>query len=215
MSATRTPAVADRVVVPAGTTAADAVAKAGLPTSGPEGDRRGPRRRRPAARPGLGARARHRREPGGDRLAGRPERAAPLDRARARPGRAGRLPARPSSASARRSRTASTTTSTCPSRSSPRTCRSSRSGCRRSSRPGRRFRRRRYESLDEAKEELASEPYKLELVDIKGAPSGQDADRGDGGRRRRADHLRQRRPKAGKRMLGRPVPRSAPADAPG
>ena len=53
------------------------------------------------------------------------------------------------------------------------------------------FRRRRFSSVDEAKTELADEPFKLELVDIKGDV---DADRGDGGRRRRADHLRQRRP---------------------
>jgi threonyl-tRNA synthetase len=33
---------------------------------------------------------------------------------------------------------------------------------------GQLFRRRRYESLDDAKAELASEPYKLELVDLKG-----------------------------------------------
>jgi len=31
-----------------------------------------------------------------------------------------------------------------------------------------RFRRRRFDSLDEAKAELANEPYKLELVDVKG-----------------------------------------------
>ncbi|MFC0528461.1 threonine--tRNA ligase [Phytohabitans kaempferiae] len=34
---------------------------------------------------------------------------------------------------------------------------------------GQRFRRRRFESLDEAKSELAKEPYKLELVDVSGA----------------------------------------------
>ena len=33
---------------------------------------------------------------------------------------------------------------------------------------GQRFRRRRFDSLDEAKAELANEPYKLELVDVKG-----------------------------------------------
>ena len=33
---------------------------------------------------------------------------------------------------------------------------------------GQRFRRRRFGSLDEAKAELADEPFKLELVDIKG-----------------------------------------------
>jgi threonyl-tRNA synthetase len=34
---------------------------------------------------------------------------------------------------------------------------------------GQRFRRRRFESLDEAKTELADEPYKLELIEIKGS----------------------------------------------
>jgi threonyl-tRNA synthetase len=33
---------------------------------------------------------------------------------------------------------------------------------------GQRFRRRRFDSLDEAKAELAGEPYKLELIDVKG-----------------------------------------------
>ncbi|GIJ28026.1 threonine--tRNA ligase [Micromonospora qiuiae] len=33
---------------------------------------------------------------------------------------------------------------------------------------GQRFRRRRFESLDEAKAELAAEPFKLELIDVKG-----------------------------------------------
>ncbi|SCL29960.1 threonine--tRNA ligase [Micromonospora inyonensis] len=33
---------------------------------------------------------------------------------------------------------------------------------------GQRFRRRRFDSLDEAKAELADEPYKLELIDVKG-----------------------------------------------
>jgi threonyl-tRNA synthetase len=41
---------------------------------------------------------------------------------------------------------------------------------------GQRFSRRRYDSLDAARKELADEPYKLELIDLKGAP---DADRGD------------------------------------
>ena len=62
--------------------------------------------------------------------------------------------------------------------------------------------------VDQAKAELADEPYKLELVDIKGDV---DARRGDGGRRRRADHLRQPRPEVRRALLGRPVPRPAPA----
>jgi threonyl-tRNA synthetase len=41
---------------------------------------------------------------------------------------------------------------------------------------GQRFVRRRYDSLDDARKELADEPYKLELIDLKGAP---DTDRGD------------------------------------
>ena len=56
-----------------------------------------------------------------------------------------------------------------------RTWTSSRSGCRRSSRPGQRFRRRRFDSLDEAKAELADEPFKLELVDLKGDADGRRA----------------------------------------
>jgi threonyl-tRNA synthetase len=35
---------------------------------------------------------------------------------------------------------------------------------------GQRFSRRRYDSLDDARKELADQPYKLELIDIKGAP---------------------------------------------
>ena len=63
MSAPRTSAVvADPVVVPAGTTAGDAVAAAGLPTTGAAGDRRGPGLSAdgPAARPGLDPDVRHR-----------------------------------------------------------------------------------------------------------------------------------------------------------
>ena len=40
---------------------------------------------------------------------------------------------------------------------------------------GQRFSRRRYDSLDEARKELADEPYKLELIDLKG---GGEADAG-------------------------------------
>ena len=39
---------------------------------------------------------------------------------------------------------------------------------------GQRFRRRRFDSLDEARSELADEPYKLELVDVKGASEAGD-----------------------------------------
>ena len=93
VSEARTPAVADPVVVPAGTTAADAVAAAGLPATGPKAivvvrDPEGT-----AARPGLGARRPTRRStPVRDRRAGRAQRAAPLHRARAGAGGAGPLP---------------------------------------------------------------------------------------------------------------------------
>src|SRR5688572_21503371 len=39
---------------------------------------------------------------------------------------------------------------------------------------GQRFRRRRFASLEEAKAELADEPYKLELVDVKGGAGADD-----------------------------------------
>ncbi len=41
---------------------------------------------------------------------------------------------------------------------------------------GQLFRRRRYESLDQARAELAGEPYKLELVDLKGDGATQEVD---------------------------------------
>ena len=34
---------------------------------------------------------------------------------------------------------------------------------------GQRFSRRRFDSVDDARKELADEPYKLELIDLKGA----------------------------------------------
>ena len=44
---------------------------------------------------------------------------------------------------------------------------------------GQRFSRRRYDSLDDARKELADEPYKLELIELKGG-SGADDAAGDG-----------------------------------
>ncbi|HXV91961.1 MAG TPA: threonine--tRNA ligase [Pseudonocardia sp.] len=41
---------------------------------------------------------------------------------------------------------------------------------------GQRFSRRRYDSLDEARKELADEPYKLELIELKGGADGTAAD---------------------------------------
>ena len=41
---------------------------------------------------------------------------------------------------------------------------------------GQRFSRRRYDSLDEARKELADEPYKLELIDLKGGTAAETDD---------------------------------------
>jgi threonyl-tRNA synthetase len=41
---------------------------------------------------------------------------------------------------------------------------------------GQRFSRRRYDSLDEARKELADEPYKLELIELKGGGEAEDAE---------------------------------------
>jgi threonyl-tRNA synthetase len=41
---------------------------------------------------------------------------------------------------------------------------------------GQRFSRRRYDSLDEARKELADEPYKLELIDLKGGGAAESDD---------------------------------------
>ena len=71
------------------------------------------------------------------------------------------------------------------------------------------FRRRRFDTLDEAKAELADEPYKLELVDIKGDGLTPREVMEVG--RRRADHLRQPRRRVRQDLLVRPVPRPAPA----
>ena len=81
-------------------------------------------------------------------------------------------------------------------------------------RQGQRF-QRRVVTEAEARAELADEPYKLELIGLKGG----DAARGPGrrvrrGRRRRADDLRQRRRQDRRGLLERPVPRPAPAQHP-
>ena len=74
---------------------------------------------------------------------------------------------------------------------------------------GQLFSRRVYESKDQAREELADEPYKLELVDDKsGDPEVMEV----GGRR--ADRLRQPQSPYPRTGLGRPVPRPAHPDHP-
>ena len=67
---------------------------------------------------------------------------------------------------------------------------------------------------DEAREELADEPYKLELIGLKGSGRRRRRRRGRRGRRRRADHLRQPRRQDRRAVLEGPVPRPAPADHP-
>ena len=42
---------------------------------------------------------------------------------------------------------------------------------------GQRFSRRRFDSIDDARKELADEPYKLELIDLKGAAPERRASR--------------------------------------
>ena len=74
-----------------------------------------------------------------------------------------------------------------------------------------RFVRRSTPSLDAAREELAGEPFKLELVDLKGTDADQDSVIMEV-RRRRAHPLRQRARPHGERRVGRPVPGSAHPD---
>ena len=72
---------------------------------------------------------------------------------------------------------------------------------------------RRAVSDHDAIAELKDEPYKIELIGLKGAGHADDAAEGAErrGRRRRADHLRQHPPRR-RGGLVRPVPRAAPAD---
>ncbi|WP_433555062.1 threonine--tRNA ligase [Pseudonocardia xinjiangensis] len=44
---------------------------------------------------------------------------------------------------------------------------------------GQRFSRRRFDSLEDAREELADEPYKLELIELKGGPESEAAEDGE------------------------------------
>ena len=79
---------------------------------------------------------------------------------------------------------------------------------------GQRF-SRRVTTDGDALSELKDEPYKVELIGLKGAGKAEDAGGDEGasrrGGRRRADHLRQHPPRRRGR-LERPVPRPAPAD---
>ncbi len=186
---------------------ADAVAAAGLPTTGPKAivvvrDDGGA-----AARPGLGAGDGHRGRAGRDRLARRAQRAAALDRARARPGRAGPVPggqARHRPADRERLLLRLRRGQAVP--------------------PGR-PRQAREADAGDRQVGPAVPPAPLRLPGRGQGGAGRRAvqaragrhqgrrrrDRGDGGRRRRADHLRQPRPEDRRARVGRPVPRPAPA----
>ena len=100
-------------------------------------------------------------------------------------------------------------------RSPPRTSRRSRRRWTASSAQGQRF-VRRVVTDEEARAELADEPYKLELIGLKGRATGDGSERRrrvGRGRRRRAHDLRQRRPRRRDRLEG-PLPRPAPAEHP-
>ena len=126
-----------------------------------DGELQGPRPRARRRRRGRGRRDRQRR---------RPRHPAALDRARDGAGGAGALPRRQARHRPADRETASTTTSTSRPRSCPRTSRRSRPGCARSSR---RASGSRAGSItdDDARDELADEPYKLELIGLKGGPA--------------------------------------------
>ena len=155
--------------VPAGTTAAGALEAAGVALDGPSGAVVVRERATGELRDlGWAPEADVEVEPVAMDSDGRPCRAAAL-----RPRTCSRRPSRTSSrapgwASARRSRTASTTTS-CPSARSPRrTCPGIEKRMQEIVKAAQRFSRRPVGD-DEARAELAHEPFKLELIDLKGA----------------------------------------------
>ena len=171
------------VRVPAGTTAGAAVRARGPALQRPE--RRGgrPRRRRGIARPGLEP-GRRRRGRAGRRRHRRRAAASSGTRPRtSSPRRCSSCGPTPSWASARRSPTGSTTTSTSTSPFTPDDLVALEAAMKKIIKAGQRFARRRFDSIDDARKELADEPYKLELIDLKGA---RGARRGRGRRIRRA-----------------------------
>ena len=119
----------------------------------------------------------------------------------------------PSSASARRSRTASTTTSTSRPRSSPRTSRSIETADAQDHQGGPAVRRAGSITDADALDELKDEPYKLELIGLKGSGNADDAAEGasvevGAGELTIYDNV----DRNGEVALERPVPRPAPAD---
>ena len=190
MSAPRTPAVADPVVVPAGTTAADAVAAAGLPTTGPKAivvvrDPSGRLRDldwAPELDTERRAGARSTRRTGSTCCGTPPRTCSPRPCRTSSP--------RPSSASARRSRTASTTTSTCAKPFQPDDLAKLEKRMQEIVKAGQPFRRRRVRVAGRGQGRAGRRAVQAGA----GRPQGRRRRRrGDGGRRRRADHLRQPR----------------------
>ena len=177
---------------------------------------RGPGRRH-AARPGARARGRRRGRGRRDRLARTAATSCGTRPPTCSRRRSRTSTPRPSSASARRSPTASTTTSTSPSPSCPADLEKIETRMRKIVKEGQRFSRRPV-SDDDALSELAEEPYKLELIGLKGGSTssttrtGGDAEGASvevgAGELTIYDNLTPRRV-AG---VEGPVPRPAPAD---
>ena len=155
-----------------------------------------------------------RRRAGHDRLARRPRHPPPLDRARARAGRAGR-----SNPEAKLGIGPPVTDGfyydfDVAEPFTPEDLKALDKEMDRIVRQGQRF-VRRVVTDDEARAELADEPYKLELIGLKGHESGTaqvERERVRRGRWRRAHDLRQRRPQDGRDRLEGPLPRPAPAE---
>ena len=158
------------------------------------GGRRPVGRRRPHQRRAAGPRHRRhrdrRRRAGHRGLARGPRGPAPLHRARARPGRAGRCSPRPSSASARPSRTASTTTSTSRRPFTPEDLAALEKRMREIIKSGQRFSRRRGHRGRGRARSWPTSRTSSSSIGLKARRGDRDV---DGGRRRRADHLRQPR----------------------
>ena len=206
-------AVPASVAVAAGTTAADALAAAGVPLTGPSGavvvrDLATDALKDLDWVPDEDAEV----EPVALRLRRRPRGAAALDRARAGAGRAGAVPGHPARHRPADRERLLLRLPPSTGRSPRRTSTAIEKRMQEIIKAGQRFSRRPI-SDDEARAELADEPFKLELIGLKGAARGHRGRLGRG-RRRRADHLRQPRRADRRAGLDRPVPRPAPADHP-
>ena len=207
-------AVPASVAVAAGTTAADALATPGSRSPARRRGRRPRPRHRRAEGPRLGAGPGRAGRAGRDGLAPTawPSCATPPRTSWPRPCRS--CSRAPGSASARRSRTASTTTSTSRQPVHPGGPRAAiEKRMQEIVKAGQRFSRRVGHRRRGARAELADEPYKLELIGLKGAAADRRGRRRRG-RRRRADHLRQPRRQDRRAVLEGPVPRPAPAHHP-